>query len=42
MNKELKEMKKFPVSNILFENRTDKGWEDWKGELLKYGKGFHL
>lgn len=37
-----KRMEKFPVSDILFANRTDEQWEEWKMELNRASSGFDL
>ena len=40
--KQKKRMEKFPVSDILFANRTDEQWEEWKMELNRASSGFDL
>lgn len=37
-----KRMEELPVSNILFVDRTDKQWKQWKLELNKAKGGFDL
>ena len=42
VEKQKKRMEELPVSNILFENRTEDEWFVWKQELEKSGSGFDL
>ena len=40
--KQRKRMEELPVSDILFADRTDEQWEQWKLELNKATGGFDL
>lgn len=40
--KEREQLEMYPVSNILFENKTEEEWNLWKSELIKHGKGYDL
>ena len=42
VEKQKKRMEELPVSNILFENRTEDEWFVWKQELEMSGSGFDL
>lgn len=40
--KQQKRMEKLPVSDILFADRTDEQWEEWKMKLNRASSGFDL
>ena len=42
VEKQKQRMKELPISNILFENRSEDEWIDWKRELENRGSGFDL
>ncbi len=42
IEKQRKRLNELPVSNILFTDKTDEQWTEWKQELYKSGGGFDL